>query len=98
MTKAEATKDKRKSILLQCIGAGGDVVPVYKFGIYAKGDVFLICSDGFRHKLKSEEIAKMFRPDSMTDEEIMKSVAVEAVEINKERKERDNISVIAIKV
>ena len=93
MTKAEAT-----SILLQCIGAGGDVVPVYKFGIYAKGDVFLICSDGFRHKLKSEEIAKMFRPDSMTDEEIMKSVAVEAVEINKERKERDNISVIAIKV
>ena len=98
MTKAEAIKDKRKSILLQCIGAGGDVVPVYKFGIYAKGDVFLICSDGFRHKLKSEEIAKMFRPDSMTDEEIMKSVAVEAVEINKERKERDNISVIAIKV
>ena len=40
----------------------------------------------------------MFRPNSMTNEEIMKSVAVEAVEINKERKERDNISVIAIKV
>lgn len=98
MTEAEAAKDKRRSILLQCIGAGGDVVPVYKFGIYAKGDVFLICSDGFRHKLKLGEIARMFRPDSMTNEEIMKSVAEEAVEINKERKERDNISVIAIKV
>lgn len=97
MSEAEAAKDKRRSVLLQCIGAGGDVVPVYKFGMYAKGDVFLICSDGFRHKLSREEIAMMFHPDCVINEEIAKEIAVKAVEINKERKERDNISVIVIK-
>ena len=98
LSEAEAAKDKRRSVLLQCIGAGGDVVPVYEFGVYKKDDVFLICSDGFRHKLKKEEIANMFHPSHIINEETAKLAVVEAVEINKERKERDNISVITIKV
>lgn len=97
MTPQEAEKSPNRSVLLQCIGAGGDMVPDYTFGEYVKGDVFLLCSDGFRHKIKSEQMMEMFAPAAMTDEEKMKETAFAAVELNKYRKEKDNISVIAIK-
>ena len=76
-------------VLLQCIGAWGDVVPEYSTGEYKEGDMFLICSDGFRHKLKKKEMESIFGDGFGSDEEL-KAAAKRAVEISKERKERDN--------
>ena len=94
---AEAENHKMRSVLLQCIGVEGDVVPVYTDGTYEEGDIFVICSDGFRHKISGEEIMEYFLPYEMKNEKTMKKAAKEAVDENMRRRERDNISVVVIK-
>ena len=95
ITTKQAEIHPDRNVLLQCIGAGGDVVPDYSTGEYKEGDMFLICSDGFRHKLKKEEMAGIFGGGFGSDQEL-KEAAKSAVEISKGRKERDNITVIAV--
>ena len=95
ITTKQAEVHPDRNVLLQCIGAGGDVVPDYSTGEYKEGDMFLICSDGFRHKLKKEEMAGIFGGGFGSDQEL-KEAAKSAVEISKGRKERDNITVIAV--
>lgn len=98
LTPAQIRAYRMKNVLLQCIGVEGDVVPDYTEGTYEKGDVFVLCSDGFRHKLSEEEIAGYFSDADMKNEKKMKRAAVQAVEENMRRGERDNITVIVIKV
>ena len=97
ITKEQAKTHKMRSMLLQCIGVEGDVVPKYRDGTYEEGDVFLLCSDGFRHELEAKEICRIFRPKKMTDEASMKEAAKKAVRKNMQRGERDNISVVVIR-
>ena len=59
--------------------------------------MFLICSDGFRHKLKKEEMESIFGGGFGSDEEL-KAAAIRAVEISKERKERDNITIVVARM
>ena len=84
--------------LLQCIGAGGDVVPDFTEGICAPGDLFLLCSDGFRHKLDKEEIYRRFRPEKMTSERAMQKAIRSGIEEIKKRKERDNITAMLVRL
>ena len=73
------------------------MVPEYSTGEYQAGDIFLVCSDGFRHKLMEEEMECIFERGFGADEEL-RSAAKRAVEVNMQRKERDNISVVVVKV
>ena len=59
--------------------------------------LFRLCSDGFRHEITPQEIYEKLQPVRMTDEETMRRSAWELVELNKQRRERDNISVALIK-
>lgn len=97
ITREQAETHPDRNILLQCVGAGGDVVPEYGIGEYEKGDVFLVCSDGFRHRLVEEEMMRLFGAGTDTEKKLM-AAAERAVEVNMQRKERDNITVVAVRM
>lgn len=98
MTPEEASVHPQKNVLLQCVGASPVVAPDFYEGVYQTGDMFLLCSDGFRHVITEEEFMKILDPQSMSTEKAMKDAAVYCTELNKQRRESDNISVIIIKV
>ena len=57
----------------------------------------ILCSDGFRHEISSEEIASQFDPHLLMDNNTMSQRAAELIEENKRRGERDNISVALVR-
>jgi len=97
LTEEEAEQDSRRSVLLQCIGASEQIVPAYIKGNVHKDAVYLLCCDGFRHVISSQEIYEHFRPEEMVDEDILEERCRELIRLNMERGEQDNISVIAIR-
>ena len=56
ITLEQANIDPRKSILLQCVGASRIVSPQIGYGTIEKGDLFLLCSDGFSHCISENGI------------------------------------------
>ena len=57
----------------------------------------MMCSDGFRHVIQPEEFYERLKPELMVTEEKMKESAVYFTELNKSRREDDNISVVLIR-
>lgn len=57
----------------------------------------MLCTDGFRHEISSHEIFNFLNPHMMVDAEGMKNNMQTLIEINKQRNEKDNISVITIR-
>lgn len=98
LTPEQAKTDPRKNVLLQCIGASRIVEPSYVTGQPAAGEVFMLCSDGFRNKLTDNEIFTQFSPRMLVDEARMEQKAKEMVDLNKQRQETDNITVMLIKI
>lgn len=97
LTEAEAERDARRSVLLQCIGASDMVYPDFFSGEMQKDAVYMLCSDGFRHEVSGEEIYAYFRPERMVSAETMQENERALIALNKQRNERDNISVITIR-
>lgn len=97
MTQEQAKTDKRRNMLLQCIGASKIVDPEVVCGNTERG-AYILCSDGFRHEITADEIYEALNPLNLTDKETMHNNARYLIEENKLRKERDNISVIVVKV
>lgn len=97
MTPQEAETDSRRNVLLQCVGASEEVYPDMFFGNVATNAVYMLCSDGFRHEITSDEIFANLRPEMLTDENTMQQRTVELIELNKHRRERDNISVALVR-
>ncbi len=94
-TKEEASKSEH--VLLQAIGASRAVKPAYYSGIIKSGAVYLLCTDGFRHKIRNEELPEIFAPGEMTEEAVMRARGEDAARMVLDRGERDNISVILIR-
>lgn len=97
MTPEEARTHPQGNVLLQCVGASSVVIPDYYEGTYEAGNVFMLCSDGFRHVITEDEFMKLMNPNIMTTEKAMKDAAIYCTELNKQRRENDNISVILVK-
>lgn len=97
LTEKEAETDTRRSVLLQCVGASDAVYPDFFFGIPRKDAVYMLCSDGFRHEVTGQEIFSYFHPARMVSAESMKENELALIALNKQRQERDNISVITIR-
>ena len=97
LTPEQAEEDPRRSVLLQCIGASDVVYPDFFFGETRKDAVYMLCSDGFRHEITPEEIFGYFHPGRMLNEAVMKESETALIALNKQRQERDNISVITIR-
>ena len=97
MTEEEARNHPQRNVLLQCVGASQIIIPDFYEGEYEEGDLFILCSDGFRHQITVDEFMKILSPQLLTDEKAMRDAAIYCTELNKQRKESDNISVIIIK-
>lgn len=97
MTEEQARKDSRRNVLLQCIGVNEYFEPQIVNGYLGRGEAALICSDGFRHEISESEIFHALNPIKMCTEKEMKQMLINLVELNKQRKETDNISAIYIK-
>ena len=98
LTAEKAAVSPRRNILLQCVGASPIVTPDYYSGSFAEGQVFMQCSDGFRHVVTGEEIYRYLNTQELTDERKMADNAVYLTELNKNRQEKDNITVLLVKV
>ena len=98
LTKEDAKKDSRKNVLLQCIGANNNIAPELKKGDIKKGDIILLCSDGFIHEITDYEIEKYLIPDELTSREMIDERITKLIKLNIERQEKDNISAAVIKL
>ena len=98
MTPEQARSDPRRNVLLQCVGASQFIEPDFFIGNAAKNDVFMLCSDGFRHEITYDELQEAFSPDNFSGEEDMKKTELELIDRNKARMENDNITVITVKL
>lgn len=97
LTPEQARTDPRRSVLLQCIGASDAVYPDLFFGDTKKDAVYMLCSDGFRHEISEEEIFASLQPSQMLSAEGMKANMDALIALDKQRQERDNISVLSVR-
>lgn len=97
LTREQARTDKRRNMLLQCVGACDYVEPDILTGTCERG-AYMLCSDGFRHKITESEMFESLRPVNLVNREVMHANVKYLIEQNKYRQEEDNISVILIRV
>ena len=97
MTPEQARKSPQRNVLLQCVGASSVIEPDFYVGEVIPDSIFMMCSDGFRHVITPEEFFQRLNPQVLTTQEIMKESAVYFTELNKKRREEDNISVALIR-
>lgn len=97
MTPEQAEVDERRSVLLQCIGASEEVYPDFFVGATRQNATYMLCSDGFRHEITADEIFAKFQPGVLLDDISMNQNTLDLIELNKQRNERDNISVVLVR-
>lgn len=96
LTQEQAKTNKYRNVLLQCVGASKKIEPQIICGKVKQG-VYMLCSDGFRHKVTENEIRDCFVFKDLNNRRKMAEKCRRLIDLNKQRKERDNISVILIK-
>ncbi len=97
LTPDQAKNDKRRNLLLQCIGASKTIEPQI---LKRKTDtgIYILCSDGFRHTITESEMLNAFEYGKKSSEKQLRESIRTLINTAKERGEKDNISVIVIKV
>lgn len=94
LTKEQAKKDKRRNLLLQCIGDKKEVTIDFIHGALRKDDTLLLCSDGFYHTIEDSELIQyLYSSTQMNLKDCLQSMA----NIAKLRHETDDISALVIK-
>lgn len=97
MSEEEARVSPERSVLIQGIGASQFVNPDMFFGDVLPNAVYMLCCDGFRHEITPDEIYSMLRPELLFDDFRMSQNSLALIELNKQRQERDNISVALVR-
>ena len=97
MSPEQAKLDKRRNLLLQCVGASEVVEPQVICG-RAETGVYMLCSDGFCNKITEDEMFVALAPVNLHGRQEMRGRTRYLIEQAKARKEQDNISAIVIKV
>lgn len=97
MTPEEAEVHPQRSVLLQCVGASEYIAPDFFVGNTNPNELFMLCSDGYRHLITAEEFHQYINPEAAQEESKMKEYITYFTELNKYRKEQDNISVILVR-
>jgi len=95
ITYEESLNHSKRNVLLQCIGCCRNLKPDFYFGEYDSGDIFLLCSDGFRHEVKENEMLERFA--CCDNSEDLKQELEFLIRLNMERGETDNISALLVK-
>lgn len=97
LTEEQAKTDARRSVLLQCVGASENIFPAMYSGEIKKDAVYFLCSDGFYHEISEEEIAYYLQPAALSDAQAMEKNGNYLIFLDKQRQERDNISLVMIR-
>lgn len=97
MTEQEARCDKRRNIILQCMGATEQVTPVYGTGVTQKGASYFVCSDGLVHELGNDELETLLKPDGIRDRNEAHTALCTCIHRVMERGERDNVTVVLVR-
>ena len=98
LTPEQAERAPIRSVLTRCVGTSPTVYPDLYFGNPLTRGTYVLCSDGFRHKIAMEEIGKYLWVEEWMQSDELQRRAEYLVELNKRRGETDNISVIGISV
>ena len=98
ITEEEARHDKRANQITNCIGAG-ETGRMYDFSIQKpeKDCMYMLCSDGFRKMISDEEIRSRLAPSENKDSAAIKKNLEYLMNVNMERKEKDNITAVALR-
>lgn len=97
LTPEQAKTDRRRNMLLQCLGGSHQLDPQIIIEPVQPG-FYLLCSDGFRHEIADHEMHAALNPGELVTRDLMKKRILEMIEVVKNRNERDNISVVLIQV
>lgn len=97
ITADEAKHDKRKHVLLQCVGASKIIEPHVVCGEVDSGDIFFMCSDGLYNTFDDEEILNIIVANDNKSVGELRSLCSLMIESAKSNGERDNISAAIIK-
>lgn len=99
ITEETAENDPRQNQLTNCIGAGLEDTS-YDYSIFpcCKGEVYMLCSDGFRKKLSLDELQMTLKPTANKDEKAMKSNLERLKNQVIQRDEKDNITALMVKL
>ncbi len=97
ITEEQAKTDPDRSVLLQCIGSSPEVEPDFFEGRVEPNETYMLCSDGFRHEISSEEIHQMLAPNVLTTIEQMDVNTKYLIDLNMQREETDNITTILVR-
>ena len=95
---SEIETDRRRSILLQCVGATNTVQPDCYTGDINCPTVFLACSDGFRHLISEREILGKLQPSLQNTEDSLNNTLARLSSSVLQRGEKDNITAVALHV
>lgn len=97
LTSEQARMDKHRHALLQCVGASKIIEPQIVCEEVEQG-VYMICSDGFRNRMGENELAESFVMNKIKNEKQMRTKVGQLIKAVRRRGEKDDISVILIKV
>lgn len=96
LTKEQAAHASIQNVLTRCVGVQEKVWPDFFFGNVRKEAVYMLCSDGFRHRLTAEEMQEHLLHAIKRKPLQIKRQEEYLIELTKQRGETDNISVITI--
>ncbi len=96
ITEQQAENHPQRNILLQCIGCNSNLKSEFYFDSYNEDDLFILCSDGFRHEITSEEITKLCYGRCNQSE--FSEALDYLIHLNKTRGETDNITSVIVKI
>lgn len=96
MTDIQAEKASIQNVLTKCVGVENTVSPDLFFGEPHKNTVYMLCSDGFRHCITTDEMKKYLFRNTRNNADGIKRQEECLIELVKQRGETDNISVITI--
>ena len=97
LTPEQAAVDSRRNILLQSVGASTEILPDMFVGDVYRNTMFVVCSDGFHKKLGTEEMNQALQPEYYDSNMALRMKMDELIQMDRNRGEKDDISVIFIK-
>lgn len=96
LTPEQAKYDKRKHVLLQCVGTNQEPEPEFLHGEIPMNAAYLLCTDGFYNRLTEQELYEKCSTKVNFTQDDMETHLQELIECCKSRGEQDNISAVLI--
>ena len=95
--KISELKYIRKNVLTQCIGVNENLNIYVNKGYIKRESNFILCSDGFYNKMNKYKINKKLK-NKYINKDLIEECCESFIEDIKKRKERDNITLLIVKV